>query len=84
MEFCAMEEELTESVLHESLSNLAKTPEGRYAYLTMTLSSRGLCDISILTGGYSHIQFVDVSSNNLKSLEAMALMYSLRELKASE
>ncbi|PAA58525.1 hypothetical protein BOX15_Mlig004996g2 [Macrostomum lignano] len=76
---------LTEALIEECecLSNLNKTADGTsYAYLELTASSLGLCDISVLAD-YEQLQVLNLSHNQLTSLSAISGLVNLVQLDAS-
>ena len=75
---------LTSIKAQESLFDLGKTSHGRLAYMRMRLTDLRLTDVSILTGGFAHLQYLDLSSNQIKTVDSLNWMISLRELILSE
>ena len=75
---------LTLSQARESLFELGKSSNGRLTYMRMRLTDLGLTDVSVLTGGFGHLQSIDLSSNKLKTVDALNWMVSLREIILSD
>lgn len=91
MEFCvpmlsgeAEHVDLTLKQVRDGLDDLKKSVDGSLNYLTLRLSGLRLTDISALNGGFSHVQFIDISCNRITSLAALSCMTALRDIVCTE
>eukprot|EP00079_Xenopus_tropicalis_P008631 XP_002931914.2 PREDICTED: leucine-rich repeat and guanylate kinase domain-containing protein [Xenopus tropicalis] len=74
---------LQEEAVSEGLSVLGRSATGsEHVYLNLTLVNRSLRNIQILCG-YSHLQKLDISHNEISDLSCVSFMTYLTELNAS-
>jgi len=78
------ENPLTTEIVAESLSLLTKTGNGfGHAYIRLDIHGKEITDINILNQ-YIHLRYVDISMNNLKSVDALNSLSHIHTLKANK
>mmetsp|Transcript_28649 Transcript_28649/g.71982 ORF Transcript_28649/g.71982 Transcript_28649/m.71982 type:complete len:543 (-) Transcript_28649:112-1740(-) len=73
---------LAVETLRGSLSMLGRTPTRQHAYLRVDLAGLGLTSLDVLRT-FQHLQFVNVSRNQLRSLEPLGALRCMLHLNAS-
>lgn len=68
--------------VQKNLSMLGATPSGQHSYLRIDLADLGLTSLDALRG-FTHLQFVNLSGNRLRSLEPLGSLRCLLHLNAS-
>lgn len=74
---------LDEVLVKKGLSMLGRTPSRQHAYLKMDLVGQSITSVDAIRP-YVHLQFVNVSDNQLRSLEPLCTLRSLLRLDASK